>query len=378
MTTTPRRLVYVSASTLPSTAANAVHVAQMCDAFAGLGVEVVLRARRGSNASGAATVSEHYGLSHAFRIDDASVLADALWMLRQGLGRIAPRRPATLYYGRKLHTLTRLAGWGCPTGLELHHPPRNERQAASLRRMIESRGFLGLVVISEALRTELLARCPRLAARDVLVAHDGVRAAHRVEPQLRVNEPLRAVYCGSFHPGKGVETLLAAAALVPEVAFDVIGGEPVQIDALRAQAPANVRFLGALPHAHSQRLLPGCDIALAPYGAVVHGVRTPAHENLAAWMSPLKLFEYMGAGLPIVSSDLPVLREVLRDGETALMPPPDDPAALAAAVRTLAADPALRLRLARAAQQTLSTCTWEYRAARVLDFLDTQRERRSV
>ena len=168
----------------------------MCDAFAGLGVEVVLRARRGSNASGAATVSEHYGLSHAFRIDDASVLADALWMLRQGLGRIAPRRPATLYYGRKLHTLTRLAGWGCPTGLEVHHPPRNERQAASLRRMIESRGFLGLVVISEALRTELLARCPRLAARDVLVAHDGVRAAHRVEPQLRVTEPLRAVYCG--------------------------------------------------------------------------------------------------------------------------------------------------------------------------------------
>lgn len=370
----PHSLVYVSASTLPSNEANAVHVAQMCDAFAGLGLPVQLRATRGTDAS----VQAHYGLRHAFHIRFTSRTANALWMLGRHLGRRQARSAGTLYFGRNLAVLSRMAAWGYLTGFELHHPPRSERKSAALRRIVEAPGFLGLVVTTDSLRVELLARFPALNPRRILVAHDGVRADRIVEPRLRANDPVRAVYCGSFHRGKGVETLLSAAAGVPEVAFDVIGGETAQIELLRSRAPSNVRFLGALPYDECQRRLLDYDIALAPYGAVVHGVRTPEHASLAAWMSPLKLFEYMGAGLPIVTSDLPVLREILVNGETALMPRPDDPSALAEAIRTLAADGALRLRLAQAAQQTLRTYTWENRAARILEFLEAHRAQQVV
>jgi glycosyltransferase involved in cell wall biosynthesis len=86
-------------------------------------------------------------------------------------------------------------------------------------------------------------------------------------------------------------------------------------------------------------------------------------------MSPLKIFEYMAAGLPIVTSDLPVLREILEPGRDAAMTPPGDADALAVAVRALALDPQERLRLAQSAHERLASNTWDTRAARILDFL---------
>ena len=87
-------------------------------------------------------------------------------------------------------------------------------------------------------------------------------------------------------------------------------------------------------------------------------------------MSPLKMFEYMAAGKAIVSSDLPALREVLTDGEDALLVPAADVDAWEEAVDRLLADEALRTRLGVAAQKKLlRDFTWEARAERVLQGL---------
>jgi glycosyltransferase involved in cell wall biosynthesis len=85
--------------------------------------------------------------------------------------------------------------------------------------------------------------------------------------------------------------------------------------------------------------------------------------------SPLKLFDYMAAGVPIVASDLPSLREVLRDGENALLVPPEDPAAVAKAIDRILGDPALARRLAARAREDASAYTWDERAAQLLEFL---------
>jgi len=358
------RLDYVSESTLPSTEANAVHVAQMCDAFAGLGCEVTLHARAG----GPGDIRAQYGLRNRFAIRLDGKAAHRLWLLARRL-RLGGTRD-TIFFGRRLPSLARLARSGLPTGFELHHPPRTARQEERLRDLVAAPRFLGLVVISERLREEALRRLSGLDPARVLVAPDGVRADLVRVPRLRDGEgPVRAVYCGSFHAGKGADTVLAAAALAPEVAFDLIGGSPEQVARARATAGANVTLLGHLPHDETQRRLAGYDLALAPYAAVVRGAQTPEHESLADWMSPLKIFEYAAAGLPIVTSDLPVLREILEPGRDAAMTPPGDAEALACAVRELARDPQQRLRLAQSAHDRLATHTWENRAARILEFL---------
>ena len=78
-------------------------------------------------------------------------------------------------------------------------------------------------------------------------------------------------------------------------------------------------------------------------------------------MSPLKVFEYMAAGKPVLASDIPALREILRDGETALLLPPGEPEAWAAALG------------ARARAVFLSEYTWDARAARILARLPPRR-----
>jgi glycosyltransferase involved in cell wall biosynthesis len=97
----------------------------------------------------------------------------------------------------------------------------------------------------------------------------------------------------------------------------------------------------------------------------------PSTQSLAyaQYTSPLKLFEYMASGRPIVASDLPVLREILSDGENALLCPPDSVEAFTAAIRRLRDEPGLGARLAEQAWRDVQTYSWDERARRVSERL---------
>ena len=90
--------------------------------------------------------------------------------------------------------------------------------------------------------------------------------------------------------------------------------------------PDRVRFVDRVPNADVPTWLAAFDVAVMP------GRRT---QHFAYETSPLKLFEYLAAGLPVVAIDLPSMRLVLRDGENALLADPDDPAALPGAISRL-------------------------------------------
>ena len=116
-----------------------------------------------------------------------------------------------------------------------------------------------------------------------------------------------------------------------------------------------------MPHARVRRTIAGAAVAVLPLP-----------DNLMAryFTSPLKLFDYMAAGVPIVASDLPTVREVLTDGDNALLVPPEDPRALAAAVRRLLVNPGLADRLRRTAYDQVRAYTWDARAARIIESLE--------
>lgn len=359
------RIRYLSQARIPSHEASSVNVMMMCDAFAELGYRVTLHARRGPEAAAPAA---HYALRHPPRVVFRSKAQSRAWLLwKRAFRRV---RRDEVYFGRDRSALARLARAGYPVGVELHAPPREGRKSAQVGEILRARRLRGVVVISGALRDEVLRSYPELDPARVLVAHDGAPVATIRAVTVREHGPVRAVYCGTLLPGKGVETLLRAAALAPGVEFHVVGGSEEQVAALGA-VPGNVVLHGRMPHVQALARLPDFDIALAPYGEVVHGCRhKPGGANLARWMSPIKIFEYMAAGLPIVTSDLPVLREVLEDGRTALLCAPGAPEPLAAAVLRLATDPALRRALAGAAQTRLrEEYTWDRRARRIADFL---------
>jgi glycosyltransferase involved in cell wall biosynthesis len=135
-----------------------------------------------------------------------------------------------------------------------------------------------------------------------------------------------ALFVGKLIPLHGVDTILAAARLAPEIPFRVIGTG--QLDTMLAGLPPNVEWVewveyDRLPE-ENQRA--GC--ALGVFGT----------SPKAARVIPNKAFQALACGTPLVTADTPAARELLRDGESALLVPPGDAEALAEAVRRLAAD----------------------------------------
>lgn len=120
----------------------------------------------------------------------------------------------------------------------------------------------------------------------------------------------------------------------------------------------NAVFTGSLPHEDVADLIRQFDVALAPY---------PRREH-SFYFSPLKLFEYMACGAPVVAAAAGQITEVVRDGESGLLYPPGDAEALLAACDRLLTDPALRRRLGEtAAKDVHAQYTWDGNAARVID-----------
>ena len=292
----------------------------------------------------------------------ASVL-QGRFQLRRALRVAAP----DLIYARNLPWLWATLPERTSFVLECHAPPPHAAAHRAIRSLIGRRGFRGLIVISNALKQNYVDFFPALGADRVLVAHDGADAPELTQPPER-HEGFRIGYVGHLYPGRGAELILELAQRVPHATFHFVGGTPADVHRLRDQATENVIFHGHVPHAETGRHYRMFDVVLAPYQrkVAVHG----GAGDTSAYMSPLKLFEYMAWAKPILCSDLPVLREVLTNGETALLLPPADADAWEAALRRLMEDGSLAARLGGSARAVLQrSYTWQARCRRVLHWI---------
>ena len=163
---------------------------------------------------------------------------------------------------------------------------------------------------------------------------NGVSITRIVPRPEDIGDPV-VTFVGTLKPWHGVADLLAAAALAKRPwKLRIIGDGPERA-ALEAQAAGlgiEVDFRGAVAPADMPGQLAGSAIGVAPYpdlgGEQQH------------YFSPLKVYEYLAAGLPVVASAVGQLPQIL--GELGTLVPPSDPAALAAAIDDLAADPVVR------------------------------------
>ncbi len=189
-----------------------------------------------------------------------------------------------------------------------------------------------------------------------------VRAALGIAPGRPV-----VGFVGTLKAWHGTESLLRAVARLLGDARDetsaphlLIVGEGPERPALEALASdlgisAATAFTGAVPHEAVPGYLAAMDIAVAP-----------SSERTDFYFSPLKLFEYMAAGRPVVAADIGQIRDCVRHGETGLLYPPGDVVGLADALAVLIDDSQLAATIGRAGQEDVQAHhTWEGNARAV-------------
>ena len=387
------KLLYFADIRFPLERANGIQTMETCHALAGRGHHVTLVVRP-DTAAPPRDPFTFYGLPRSanLTIETAPVagppMARRAGYLSFAIGRALGGARADAIYTRDLGlaaTLLRIpGGLRAPLVYESHgYAPEvsealpqlvvtaSKPGAAKLARLRvrEERVWRraeGYVTITEGLAGQLRTR---FGDRDRLsVIPDGTRASGSPPDVLLPRADPVVGYAGHLYPWKGVDILLESLARLPQARGLIVGGHDQEPDLQRVKDTADrlgiasrVTFTGQVAPSEVSRLLQQADVLALP---------NPASAISTFYTSPLKLFEYMAAGKPIVASDLPAIREVLRHEVDALLVPPGDPAALASAVERLASDPSLGAALARAASAAVRDYSWERRAERIEALLD--------
>lgn len=296
----------------------------------------------------------------------------AYWRLRQAWRQ---HRPDLLYERYTLYLLSGVwlkASTGIPMLLEVNSPLARERAdhgglglpqlAAWCERKTWQAADVALPV------TEVLAghlRAAGVAGERIRVVPNGVDSAcfspladgPALRRELGLEGKLVLGFTGFLRAWHGLSMALDLLAARPELHLLVAGDGPARAQLLSQADQLGVRgrltILGVVPRDRIGGVIAAFDIALQP--------------KAVDYASPLKLFEYMTQGRAIVAPNQPNIREVLTDGEDALLFAPGDQAAFAAAVNRLCDAPELRRRLGDGAAQRIATAgySWDRNAARI-------------
>jgi glycosyltransferase involved in cell wall biosynthesis len=221
---------------------------------------------------------------------------------------------------------------------------RNDTLPWKLRRA--ARAF----AVSEFATALLRGHLPAADAGRVRTAYVGIPTElFRAEPPPAADGRLRLLAVARFCEKKGLDTLVDAAGLLRDrgvpFALELFGDGPLR-EALVARAAAlrlgeSVRFGGSVPQEEIARRMRGCDV----FVLACRRDRSGDMDGI-----PTVFMEAMATGRPVVSCAVSGIPELVRDGETGLIVPPDDPGALADALARLAADASLRARLGATAR----------------------------
>ena len=198
------------------------------------------------------------------------------------------------------------------------------------RRALRAADF---VVADTQANADFLAELSELPEQRFAVCFLGAEEAV-FQPGWAPEDPATAVFVGKLIPLHGLETVLGAARFAPEVRFRIIGSG--QLESLLESRPENVEWIRWVEY----DLLPG-ELHRAACALGIFGTSDKARRVI-----PNKAFQALACGVPLVTADTPAARELLADGESALLVPPGDPEALAAALRRVLTEPEFAHRLA--------------------------------
>ncbi|MEK7109347.1 MAG: glycosyltransferase [Patescibacteria group bacterium] len=371
------KLYYVANARMPSEKAHGIQIAKMCEAFIEDGVDVCLVVP--SRAREAQSIQEFYQLRVAvpsirltvpdfytrgrfgYRVSSYIFMAASAVFLRWK--KIKGERFTVYTVDLDNFSSSALPLAGAPLYSEMHGGKPSTCAQRFLFRHV--RGIISInSIIVEELKNTFKSSSPRYC-----VEPNGVDAAafHRVdkkEARKRLGLPLEeniVMYVGRFFDWKGLEILPRAAALSPMLRWQTVGGSEAHFkEFVREPLPPNFHFADSRPHEEMPLWLSAAD------ALIVLGTKRDAQSYL--YTSPMKLFEYLLSGRPIVASNTPAIRQIVSEKEV-LFYEPDDAKDLADTVAHAVAHSGKMTERIETAGHKGKTMSWSGRARRIKQFM---------
>ena len=368
------KIIYLADIRLPTEKAHGLQIMKTCESLAQRGEEVTLLVPNRANKISSDPFA-FYQVRPTFRVMRTTTkeffhfgrlgyLWSAWNFARQARAIIKSQRPDVVYT-RDLWSGLFVAFSGQKIIWEIH----DQRSALGMGLFL--RKACGVIAISNGLKN-LLVQKFNFPNSSIAVIPDAVDVAEFAikesvadcRDKLSLPQDKKIIlYTGHLYGWKGADTLAESASMLGEDSLVVIvGGTENDLINFREQYGKSPKILiaGRRPHQEIPYWLKAADVLVLP---------NSAQEKISRlYTSPMKLFEYLAAGKPIVSSEIPSLVEVLND-KVALFVTPDSPVALARGVNELLASPEQRARMSQSALALAGEYTWDKRAEKIFNFL---------
>ena len=384
------KIYYIANSRIPTEKAHGIQVIKMCEAFTSRGIDVKLVLPWRFNKI-KQDPFEYYGVKKNFKI----IRVPSLDLILLGIPKIGfliqaatfgffamlylwfKSKQEDIIYSRDEFSLWFFSFLRRNLFWEAHTFPGSPQKYQRILKKIK-----GLVAISHGLKKSFQA--VGMAEEKILVAPDAVdlarfavkESSQECRKKLSLPQDKKIVlYTGHLYKWKGADVLMESSEFLSENTLvylvggteeDVASYKPssrAQAEGLKAESYKLVTFVGHRSHKEIPYWLKAADVLVLP---------NSAKEKISAiYTSPLKLFEYMAGGKPIVASDLPSLREILNEN-TAVLVEPDNPEALAKGIEKVLKDGVLAGKIAQNAAEEAKNYTWEKRAQNILTFLSNK------
>jgi glycosyltransferase involved in cell wall biosynthesis len=378
------RIAYMSLlSSVPSRQANSISMMNTCSQMAHFGSDVDLilpRAKRGLSEKilEGKSIWEFYGVAKKFSItllprpffflhpkSIGYTLLAVSYAAHKGYSVICARHLSLAYLGALYGKISIFESHDYLSALE------SPLFGKWIKRMRKNPSSLGVIVTTHSAAKAYEEK--GIPPERMLVAPNGVNLERFVDSDgneglkkslgLPLDRPVVG-FSGHLYEGRGVEELLLCAQMLEKAYFLIVGGEPGDIQRCRAFAQqlglSNVEFAGFVSQPRLGRYLLASDVLVMPYTK-----KTVTYQC----MSPMKMFDYLACGRPIVATDFPVVREVLSQGRNAILVKEGSAKALAVGLRWLFDHPEEGRRLAGAAKRDAEKYSWKNRVRRILAWM---------
>lgn len=360
------KILYIANIRIPTERAHGIQIMKMCEAFANAGNEITLLVPKRFN-SIKEEIFNYYGVQQNFKIKKvfnfdlvkygrigflvqsfSFSLAVIFFLFFNRFDLIYSRDEMPLFFA-KLFNKNVL--------YEAHMPRFN----------FFIKRFKKIITISIGLKSFYVKR--GFKEDKVCVVPDSVDinkfniSLSKESCRCKLNLPIDnkiVMYTGHLYKWKGVETLAKAKEFLKEdIMIVFVGGLESDIKKFKDKYP-NVKILGIVSHKEIPYYLRSADVLVLP---------NSAKNNISKfYTSPMKLFEYMASGVPIVASDLPSLREIL-DEKNSILVEADNPQKFAFGIEKIINNEGLGDLLSKNALEKIQNFSWNNRVKLIIKFL---------